>query len=109
MKNTDVEIKEKILSEIAKTEKKIIKYEELANPKISSDAVGRVSRMNAINNKTVRSIPLNNAKVKLINLKKVLSKIGTKEFGQCIKCHKPIALGRILIRPESLLCVKCSS
>lgn len=105
---TPEEIKQKVLKEITKTEKVIERYKELAKPVTSSGAVGRVSRMNAINNKTVSYASLNNAKVKLSSLRKVLSQIGTKDFGLCLKCHKPIAVGRILIRPESLLCVKCA-
>jgi len=80
----------------------------MGKPITALDAVGRVSRMNAINNKTIAVSKLPQEKQKLRNLHKVLSQIGTKDFGLCQKCHKPIAIGRILIRPESLLCVKCA-
>lgn len=108
MKKTTEEIKLKIVEEIAKTEKTIQKLEEASKPVTSTDAVGHVSRMNAINNDTVLAIPLNNAKIKLASLHKVLDQIGTDDFGKCLKCHKPIALGRILFRPQSLLCIKCA-
>lgn len=106
--NTSDEIRTKIVEEIAKTEKTIAKLEDASKPVTSTDAVGHVSRMNAINNDTVLAIPLNNAKIKLASLNKVMGQIGTDEFGKCLKCHKPIALGRILFRPQSLLCVKCA-
>jgi DnaK suppressor protein len=35
--------------------------------------------------------------------------VGTKDFGICIKCGKPIPTGRILVRPESLTCVNCAT
>ncbi len=108
MKKTDEEIKEMLTKEIAKTERAIKKYSEMARPVTSKDAIGRVSRMNAINNKTVLATPLNNAKVKLLGLNKVLTQVGTEKFGQCVRCKKPIALGRIIARPESLLCVNCA-
>ena len=108
MKKTDEEIWEKLTKEIEKTERAIKKYNEMSKPVTSKDAIGRVSRMNAINNKTVLATPLNNAKVKLKSLTKVLAQVGTEKFGLCLKCKKPIALGRIIARPESLLCVNCA-
>lgn len=108
MKKTTEEIKLKIELEIDKTQKTIDKLEELSKPVTSTGAVGHVSRMNAINNDTVIAVPLNNAKLKLVSLNKVLSQIGTDDFGQCLKCRKPIALGRILFRPQSLFCIKCA-
>lgn len=107
IKSTE-EIEEKIVKEIAKTERAIKKLEALSKPLTATDSIGRVSRMNAINNDTVVAIPLSNAKTKLTSLNKVLSQIGTDEFGKCMNCQKPIALGRILFRPQSLLCVKCA-
>lgn len=108
MKITTEEIKLKVEQEIEKTEKTIKKLEELSKPVTSTDAIGHVSRMNAINNDTVLAIPLQNAKTKLASLNKVIAQIGTDDFGKCLKCHKPIKLGRILFRPQSLLCVKCA-
>ena len=108
MKITTEEIKTKIEQEIEKTEKSILKLEERSKPVTSKDAIGHVSRMNTINNDTVLAIPLRNAKIKLASLTKVKSQIGTDDFGKCLKCHKPIALGRILFRPQSLYCIKCA-
>lgn len=102
------DIKVKILEEIEKTEKNISDYEELTKPIAPNDAIGRVSRMDAINNKSVNEASLRQAKQKLINLKLVLEKYGSKDFGICAKCKHPIPVGRILIRPQSLLCVNCA-
>jgi len=103
------EIKQKILEEIAKTEKLIEEYKEMTEPVAPDDAIGRISRMDAINNKSVTEASLRQAENKLLNLKRVQSRIGTKDFGICIKCGKPIPVGRILYRPESLTCVDCAS
>lgn len=102
------EIKEKVLNEIAKTEKLIEKYKEMTKPNTDDASAGRVSNMNMINNKSIALTKLPQEKNKLKALQKVLSKIGTKDFGICLKCGKKIAIGRILIRPESLLCVNCA-
>ena len=102
------EIKQKLLDEISKTELLIKEYQEVTKPIAPDVAIGRISRMDAINNKSVMEAALRQAEEKLRNLQKVSSKIDDKDFGICLKCHKPIPLGRILIRPESLYCVNCA-
>lgn len=101
-------IKHKILEEIAKTEKIVIDYKEITQPISPDDAIGRVSRMDAINNKSVVEASLRKAEDKLRGLNHVLSQIGSKEFGLCLMCNNPIPLGRILFRPESVYCVNCA-
>ncbi len=102
------QVKQTILDEISKTEASIIHYKELTKPIAPNDAIGRVSRMDAINNKTINDASLRQSEAKLKKLKIVLSKIDDTDFGICLKCKQAIPLGRILIRPESLLCVNCA-
>ena len=106
MENDNIE--QKINEEISKTSALIKEYKELTKPISPDSAIGRVSRMDAINNKSVVEANLRQAESKLRNLKRVFSQLGSKEFGVCLKCKQPIPLGRILIRPESLLCVNCA-
>lgn len=105
---TNEEIKQKIIDEIAKTEKLIIEYQEMTKPVAPDVAIGRISRMDAINNKAVTESALRQAQEKLNKLKYVLSNIGSEDFGICMKCKTQIPLGRILIRPESMYCVNCA-
>ncbi|MCC5915734.1 MAG: TraR/DksA C4-type zinc finger protein [Cryomorphaceae bacterium] len=102
------EIKETIESEIVKTRKYIEELRDATKPITPDVAYGRVSRMDAINNKSVAEASLRQAEGKLKNLERVLSRFGTPDFGICVKCKKPIPVGRILIRPQSLLCVNCA-
>ena len=102
------EIVLKIKQEIVLTEQKILSLQNLTQPISPNNAIGRVSRMDAINNKSVNENSLRQAEIKLNNLKRVLENTGTSDFGICIKCKSKIPLGRILIRPQSLLCVNCA-
>ena len=102
------EIKKTIEDEIAKTKETISEYKEMVKPMAPDVAIGRVSRMDAINNRSVVEAALRKAEEKLMNLEKVHSKIGSSDFGICMKCKNEIPLGRILIRPESLLCINCA-
>ena len=103
------EIKEKIITEIEKTEKSIIEYKEITKPVEPDCAIGRVSRMDAINNKSVAEAALRKAEEKLSKLKYVLTKVDEDDFGICIKCKKQIPIGRILLMPQSRYCVNCAS
>lgn len=105
---TNEEIKQKILDEISKTEKLIIEYQEMTKPVAPDVAIGRISRMDAINNKAVTESALRQAQEKLNKLNYVLSKIESEDFGICMKCKTQIPVGRILIRPESMYCVNCA-
>lgn len=107
-KNMD-EIKEKILEEIEKTEKSVQEYREITKPIAPENAIGRVSRMDAINNKSIAEAALRKAEEKLSKLKYVLRQIDQDDFGICAKCKKPIPLGRILLMPQSRHCVNCAS
>lgn len=102
------EIRKTVEQEIKKTETSILHYKDLTKPISPSDAIGRVSRMDAINNKSINDASLLQAEAKLRKLQIVLSKIDDPDFGICLKCKQPILVGRILIRPESLLCVNCA-
>jgi len=65
------DIKQKITDEISKTEEVIKEYKELSKPIEPDCAIGRVSRMDAINNKSVVEASLRQAESKLRNLQRV--------------------------------------
>jgi DnaK suppressor protein len=102
------EIQKILQVEIAKTEKKVAQYEELYGPISPDNAIGRVSRMDAINNRGVMEAALQKAKERLEGLRRNLRKLGTPEFGICPKCKRAIAIQRILLAPQSSFCVNCA-
>jgi len=101
-------IKENILQEIQKTEKSVATYKEITKPIAPENAIGRISRMDAINNKSVAEAALREAEDKLSKLKYMLGQIGKEGFGICARCNKPIPLGRMLLVPQSRFCVHCA-
>lgn len=100
--------KEKIKSEIKLTEKKINEYSQLCKPIPPENSIGRVSRMDAINNKSVVEAALRVAKEKMNQLKVVQNKINQPDFGICNKCKQTIPFGRLMIQPHSRFCVICA-
>ena len=101
-------IKKQIDQKIKKTIQSIQEYKESAKPISPENAIGRISRMDAINNKAVVEAALKNAEDKLQKLQKVQKEIFHKNFGICIRCKHKIPIGRLMIIPESKKCVHCS-
>ena len=101
-------IRAKIEEEIVKTRQKISDYEEMSSPVSPDDAIGRVSRMDAINNKSVTEAALRQAKDKLGKLEHALQHVDDDNFGQCRRCDQDIPVMRVVLMPESTYCVRCA-
>ncbi len=102
------EIDKRFQDEIRKTEQKIVQYEEMTQPISPDNAIGRVSRMDAINNKGVMEAALRKAKERLQGLNRHFDKLHSTEFGLCVKCHREIPIERIFMAPQSSFCVNCA-
>lgn len=107
MKDTD-QVKQRIKEEIEATRELVLKYRELTKPIAPENAIGRVSRMDAINNKSVNDAALQKAEIKFKNLEVALSKVNDPDFGICIQCKNEIPLGRIMLLPHTVSCVNCA-
>ena len=102
------EIRRNIQAEIARTEEKIVGYREMSEPVTPDDAIGRVSRMDAIVNGSVVGAALREAEHNLAQLKAMLSRVGEPSFGLCQRCGSPIPLRRLMLMPQSPYCMGCA-
>ena len=101
-------LKKRILETIEKTEKQIIYLLDATKPISPENSIGRITRMDAINNKSVSEVAFRSAKRKLSNLKISLNKVDTPSFGDCAVCKRPIAPARLMFMPQSAKCVRCA-
>ena len=101
-------LKEKILDLILKTEIDISDLDRITQPISPENSLGRVSRMDAINNKSVVEASLRQSKKKLSKLKISLTKIEDKNFGKCMRCGNNIQEKRLMFLPQSDKCVRCA-
>ena len=81
---------------------------ETSKPVAPDNAIGRLSRMEALNDRAVSEASLNAARHKLSRLETALGKVDQPDFGLCVSCDNPIPPGRILLMPEATRCVPCS-
>lgn len=102
------QVQQKLLEHIAKIKGEISDLKELTKPVSPDNAIGRISRMDAINNKSVNDAALRKNKVKLGKLEKNLARIDDEDFGKCTRCGAEIKVGRMLFMPESSWCISCA-
>jgi DnaK suppressor protein len=102
------ELKRAIVDEIAAEKHLIESLEESVKPVAPDNAIGRLTRMEAIGSKGVSEASMNAARAKLAKLETALEKVDRPDFGICIRCEKLIPQGRIMAMPENTLCVPCA-
>ncbi len=98
-----------IKGEIEKTKTDIVDYREASKPIAPDVSIGRISRIDAINNKSVIEAALRTAENKLNSLEQILLNVDKKDFGLCAQCQQPIPIQRMLLVPHSRFCVNCAS
>ena len=101
-------LKKKINEAITQTELAIVPLLDATKPISPENSIGRVSRMDAINNKGVADAALRSAKTKLSKLQIALTKIDDPSFGNCSHCGNPIRPARLMYMPESTRCIRCA-
>ena len=102
------QIRNKIAELVQDTEKRIDDLKELTKPISPDNAIGRISRMDAINNKSVNEAGLRSAESKLKKLHRATEELDKNEYGLCTRCGNDIRFERLLFLPESTRCVNCA-
>ena len=87
---------------------RIAEYRELTKPIPPSDAIGRVSRMDAINNRSVNEAALRQLEKELDQLDKAMTRMRDEKYGKCMACGEDIPLGRLMLMPGATRCVRCA-
>ena len=93
--------------------------EELARQLASSDAaarpvdldqpIGRVSRIDAIQQQSMAQANRRAAQIRLQQVRAALARLEDGEYGACAQCGEPIGFARLAVRPETPFCVSCQS
>ncbi|NND31781.1 MAG: TraR/DksA family transcriptional regulator [Saprospiraceae bacterium] len=102
-------IEDKLHQKIKRAIDKIERMKDMTQPITPENSIGRVSRMDAINNKSVMEAALRTAQEELDAMQSALRRLSTDEsFGLCDRCGKPIPFQRIALMPGSTKCVHCA-
>jgi DnaK suppressor protein len=101
------EIQKRINNKIKEIDERILEYKELTKPIPPSVAIGRVSRMDAINNRSVNEAALRQIERQRNGLEEALIRLSNDKFGRCVLCGEKIPVGRMLLMPGATRCVRC--
>jgi DnaK suppressor protein len=103
------QLEDRLLEEIADTEERVAELDKIVAPISPDNAIGRLSRLDAMQDKGVTEASLNQAREKLSRLETALQRIYDPDFGICVTCHQDIPVERLLLMPQSTQCVHCAS
>ena len=102
------ELKKQIQSEIEIQKHLIESLGKSVKPVAPDNAIGRLTRMEAIGSQAVSKASLNFARSRLSKLETALARIGGPGFGVCRRCSNPIPKDRFMLVPESVVCISCA-
>lgn len=103
-----IEIKKTLEKMLQQVEVEVEQLKESARPVAPDNSLGRLTRMDAIGQKSINEAALNQAKIKLERIKGALKRIENDEYGECVLCGDEIALKRLKAMPEVPTCLDCS-
>ena len=74
---------------------------------LDQTAVGRLSRMDSLQNQSMAKSLQEREHVKLALILEALERVEQSSYGLCLVCGNPIEIGRLTVFPESRECVGC--
>jgi DnaK suppressor protein len=71
--------------------------------------IGRLSRMDAIQQQNMIQASRRSAELRLQQVAAALRRLGADEYGECLSCGDAIGAPRLAARPEAPFCISCQS
>ena len=102
-------LEQRLLEEIADVDEKILSLEKATTPIAPDKGLGRLTRMDAMQDKAVKEAALNQSRETLHHLEMALTKLNDPHFGICIGCQQPIPIERLILLPQSTKCATCAT
>lgn len=105
------QLRGKVSSEITRISRDIESLKEITRPVPPGvDSLDEVSRMDALQNKSVNEVALAAARKRLVGLEYAIKRLDDDdpEYGYCIECGESIPFARLMSMPEASRCVKCA-
>ena len=82
---------------------------ESSKPVALDTPIGRLSRMNAMQQQQMAVASRQAQSQKLQLLRNALQAITNDNYGDCRRCEEPIGYQRLKVRPETPFCLACQS
>lgn len=82
---------------------------ENAKPIAPDCSLGRLTRLEAMQEQELNVNRLHEAGIRLNRLQYALRKVDTPEYGICLECEELILTARMKLMPETSLCIRCAN
>ncbi len=100
LRNSLIDLRQELQQLLAATE-------EGSRPVDLGQPIGRVSRIDAIQQQNMVAANRRSNELRLKQVKTALSALEQEGYGYCKSCEEPIGFRRLLVRPEAPLCMQC--
>ncbi|WP_331773949.1 TraR/DksA family transcriptional regulator [Sulfurospirillum sp. 1612] len=87
----------------------IKELEEKTQPIAPDCSLGRLTRLDAMQEKSINESILAKARIRLKKIQFTLDKIDHEDYGLCTICEEEIPYERLCVMPESTICVTCAN
>ena len=86
----------------------IERRKESAPVELDQAKVGRLSRMDALQQQSMAQASARRSSVELQRIKTALSRLTSGQYGYCVHCEEDISIGRLRVDPAALTCIDCA-
>ena len=94
--------------QLAKLEKSMtVTDEALKTVELDQGAVGRLSRMDSLQNQSLAKGLRERENIRLALIQEALQRLDAGTYGVCTACGDPVAAERLVVFPESGTCAQC--
>lgn len=103
-------LRDEILRQLERLERSMKVTDEGLRPvELDPGAVGRLSRIDELQNQALVQNLHEREQLKLGGLLEALRRMEQGVYGLCVECEGPIPADRLLVFPETATCVSCSA
>ncbi len=80
-----------------------------ARPVSLDEPIGRLSRMDAMQQQSMVQANRRTAQTRLIRIEAALRRHAKKEYGLCMECEEGVGYARLKAQPEAPFCIGCQT
>ncbi|MBW6511163.1 MAG: TraR/DksA C4-type zinc finger protein [Desulfuromonadaceae bacterium] len=81
---------------------------EGAPVELDQTKVGRLSRMDAMQQQAMAQASSRRTEVELQRIRTAVNRLRSGDYGYCVKCDEEIAEKRLKVDPATLVCIECA-
>ena len=108
--SAEAEIREIILQKLAELDDQdALGQSGQAVVKLDQRAVGRLSRMDALQSQAMAKATGSQRAAQRVGLKAALLRLEDGDYGSCLDCGEEIALARLKLNPAVQTCITCAN